>query len=95
MPLKCTKVRAFLLLAALIMLVGCIKEKQEICPATYLKDCVALNLEYMKSRDFVEQVKLQTNQLIEKIKSLPQEKQIAYGSIALGIFFILIALIIW
>lgn len=52
--------------------------------------------------DFVKQIKTQANKVVIKIKTLPAtvkklstERQIAYGSIVLGVFFILLAIILW
>lgn len=43
----------------------------------------------------IEKLKFQINQIIDKIKAMPEEKLIAYGAIILGLILILIAILIW
>ena len=45
--------------------------------------------------EFTKKIKIQVNQIIVKIRAMPENKLIAYGSIILGLFFILLAIILW
>jgi len=43
----------------------------------------------------IQKIKIKTNQIIFKIKSLPKEQLTAYGAMVLGLIFILLAIILW
>lgn len=44
---------------------------------------------------FLDNLKLQFNQVIAKVRAMPQNRLIAYSCIILGIIFILLAIILW